>query len=331
LGAYLVGPNGKSVGVEVLKIAVDFAQSCVADLKNRGVELKNVVYEHRNVFVPDIEERKWDRIHVGGCCPQKYKHALYELLKPGGIIVMPIGNHLIKAEKDGNGFTTETVLLDVRYGDLVVPSEDEVREALRKKSLQIKMPSSSINNDYLKMFNNSFLSDVCFIIDGKRIAAHKAILASRCEYYSSLYHSGMSDSEKSEIYITAHSYAAFFQLIRFIYTDECTCDSPELAAELMAAAEFYRLDRLKAWAEFLLSKALNVDTACGILEVAHLHNAMQLKRVAFDFIMQNYEDVSKTDSFDSMHKECYREILHVAMNKLRHSPTSSPFGSPPKF
>jgi hypothetical protein len=62
-----------------------------------------------------------------------------------------------------------------------------------------------------------------------------------------------------------------------------------------------------------------------------VHNALQLKRVAFEYIMQNYDDVSRTDTFDSMQKDCYREILHVAMNKLRHSPTSTPVGSPPKF
>ena len=107
------------------------------------------------------------------------------------------------------------------------------------------------------------------------------------------------------------------------------------------------MDRLKAWCEFVLSKVIDVDTACGILEVAHCHNASQLKRIAFEFIMENYDDVfyhflllllvlkiiikvSETEAFESMNKECLKEILHVAMGKLRASPTNSPFGSPPK-
>lgn len=94
----------------------------MADLKARGVDLKNVSFERRNVFVSDLDDRTWsrflsydfvfatlnllidrDRIHVGASCPQKHKHSIYELLRPGGVVVMPLGNHLIRAEKDENG------------------------------------------------------------------------------------------------------------------------------------------------------------------------------------------------------------------------------------
>lgn len=77
-------------------------------------------------------------------------------------------------------------------------------------------------------------------VDGEKLYGHKAILASRCEYFASLYHSGMKDAQARECALTHISYAAFREVLRFIYTDECVIDSPDVAGELIQAAEFYR-------------------------------------------------------------------------------------------
>jgi len=318
LGAFIVGPNGKSHGLEIIDGAIIMARRSVQVLKEKGTILTNITFEKRNVFIPDFEARHWDRIHVGASCPQKEKHKLYELLNPGGVLVMPIGSIFIKAEKDWTGMTKETKLLDVRYGELVLPSAAELAEAERLRAMQVVLPQSSINRDYCKMFNNSFLSDVTFIVEGKPLYGHKAILASRCEYFASFYSSGMKDALEKEVVVSNYSYKAFRELLNFIYTDEPSQEvSAHLAAELISAAEFYRLVRLKALMELNLSRSIDVDNACPILEIAHCYGAGQLKQVAFEFILSNYERVSKTNGFSDMHKDCITEILHVAVQKMQ--------------
>lgn len=47
------------MGVDVLPAAIEFAKKNVNELKQRGLDLRNIDFEHRNIFVPDIEERKW--------------------------------------------------------------------------------------------------------------------------------------------------------------------------------------------------------------------------------------------------------------------------------
>jgi len=316
LGGYLVGPNGKAHGLEIIDGAISMARSSVKTIKDNGLNLSNVTFEKRNVFIPDFECRRWDRIHVGASCPHKEKHKLYELLNPGGLLVMPIGSIFIKAEKDCNGMTKETKLLDVRYGELILPTDSEIAEAERLRAMQVVLPESSINRDYCKMFNNSFLSDVTFVVESKPLYGHKAILASRSEYFSSLYSSGMKEAAANEIVVSNYSYNAFHEFLRFIYTDECQV-GPQLAAELMSAAEFYRLSRLKALMEFTLSRAIDVENACPILEIAHSYGARQLKQLAFEFILSNYDNVSKTNGFSDMNKDCITEILHVAVQKMQ--------------
>eukprot|EP01123_Difflugia_compressa_P009089 TRINITY_DN2911_c0_g1_i1.p1 TRINITY_DN2911_c0_g1~~TRINITY_DN2911_c0_g1_i1.p1 ORF type:complete len:417 (-),score=58.42 TRINITY_DN2911_c0_g1_i1:250-1500(-) len=315
LGGYLVGSSGKAHGLDVIDAAINLSKErCLA--LNKTLNLSNVTFEKRNVFIPDFEGRRWDRIHVGASCPHKEKHKLYELLNPGGLLVMPIGSTFIKAEKDIAGMTKETKLLDVRYGELVLPTPDEIAEAERLRAMQVVLPEPSINRDYYKMFNNPFLSDVTFYVEGKPLYGHKAILASRSDYFASLYSSGMKDASSGEVVINNYSYGAFKEFLHFVYTDDCQV-GPQLAAELMGIAEFYRLNRLKALTELTLSRALDVENACTILEIAHCFGARQLKLLAFEFILNNYENVSKTNGFSEMNKDCITEILHVAVQKMQ--------------
>jgi len=317
LGGYLVGQSGVAVGTEIIPEAIEMAQSFIKRSTDKGIPLGNVSFEKRNVFIPDINCRKWDRIHCGAACPHKIKHKLYELLNPGGKLITPLGSSLVSIQKDMNGFTKETKLLDVRYGDLVIPPKEEIEEAERQRVI---IPSDvSLSNDYVKMYDNKFLSDVSFSVDGKTLYAHRIILASRCEYFASLYNSGMKDSLQPVVTINDYSYEAFSEFLRFIYTGNCNIKTSDIAHELMQAGDFYKMDRLKAISEIFLCKTLSIDNACQFLEIATLYRAEQLKRIAFEFITKNFANVSSSKGFSEMGTECIREIMTVALKKLSGS------------
>jgi len=313
IAGHLVGETGYVVGIDVLPGTIEMSNKSLEILKEKGINLSSVSFEKRNVFIPDISCRKWDRIHCGAACPQKIKHKLYELLNPGGILITPLGSSLVLVQKDMNGFTKETKLLDVRYGDLIIPSKEEIEEAEKQRVI---IPEVSLSNDYVKMYNNNFLSDVLFLVDNKPIFAHRIILASRCEYFASLYNSGMKDALVSEVVINDYSYEAFAEFIRYIYTGNCIITGTELASELMYVGDYYKMDQLKALSEIFLSKSLTIDNVCSILEMSYHFCAEQLKRIAFDFITKNFESVSHSKGFGEMGNECMREILTVALRRL---------------
>eukprot|EP01127_Copromyxa_protea_P019627 TRINITY_DN641_c0_g1_i3.p1 TRINITY_DN641_c0_g1~~TRINITY_DN641_c0_g1_i3.p1 ORF type:complete len:354 (+),score=35.29 TRINITY_DN641_c0_g1_i3:400-1461(+) len=322
LGAYLAGPNGTSHGIDIIPKAVTMSRNSVQNIIAKGVRLGTVTFEVRNVFLPDKEHRKWDRIHVGAACSQKKKFYIYDLLKPGGILVMPVGDNMIMAQKDAYGMTRETKLLDVRYGDLVYPSDEELDLAENEMMLQVSIPETTFARDFSVLFNNSFLSDVSFLVGDNRIYAHKVVLVSRCPYYSCLYHSGLQETNTSEFHISDYSFDAFFEFMRFLYTDQCRVAKPQLAGELMCIAEFYRVERLKNLSESVLSNCLDIDNACVVLEIAHRFNAVQLKRLTFEFIINNYERIRTTSSFVDLHKDCVTEILTVAVQRIQTLPNT---------
>jgi hypothetical protein len=101
-----------------------------------------VVFEKANVF---HTHKAYDRIHVGANIPTERNRDLFKLLKPGGLLVGPMGDRMVlvtrpiqsaqKGEVE-DFFVRET--MHVRYGDLIVPEKEE--EELRSESQRTARP-----------------------------------------------------------------------------------------------------------------------------------------------------------------------------------------------
>jgi protein-L-isoaspartate O-methyltransferase len=76
-----------------------------------------------------LQERTYDRIHVGACCPTPRLQSLIDLLKPGGILVTPNEDSLVKITKSPDGESTSIdKLASVRYGGKI----QRLRQLLRR-------------------------------------------------------------------------------------------------------------------------------------------------------------------------------------------------------
>jgi len=133
LAGWLVGNEGKADGLEIRQDIIDLAQHNLINFqKKSNINLNNVKFILRNCFLPDSEGRKYDRIHVGGACPESEKHTLFNLLNPGGILVMPMGKELLRVKKNEN---SDEVLMEViikaHYQELMLPSDNERKFAKR--------------------------------------------------------------------------------------------------------------------------------------------------------------------------------------------------------
>lgn len=60
-------------------------------------------------------------------------------------------------------------------------------------------------------------SDVTFIVQNRKLPAHRVILAARSEYFRALLYGGLSESHQTEIELDV-PYEAFTALIKFIYS-----------------------------------------------------------------------------------------------------------------
>jgi hypothetical protein len=163
---------------------VDFSSDNIKKVEAATkIQLPNVKFLVRNCFLPDPEEILYDRIHVGACCPESYLTQLFALLKPKGIIVTPFGDRLLKATKNEDGSMSEETLMNVRYSDLIIPSDAEViqakKECARVRARRIKVPPQVNMSASSGKFLSEEGSDVCFIVNGTRLPAHTSVVSTR--------------------------------------------------------------------------------------------------------------------------------------------------------
>lgn len=109
-----------------------------------------------------------------------------------------------------------------------------------------------------------------------------------------MFRSGMQEANSKEITLEEVSYPIFMECLKYIYTDKPNITN-ENAIELLGAANFYKLDRLKALLEQTIKELITVDNAAYVLEAADRHAAKQLYGVALDFIVHNYKEVTKSE------------------------------------
>ena len=160
----------------------------------------------------------------------------------------------------------------------------------------IYIPIPSLVLDFRRLINDSNTSDMCFLVEGKKVHAHKSIIAVRSEYFQTMLFNGhmreSSDDNNQPVEIPDMSHRTFLKVLEFLYTDTLSNVSPELGIQVLIASELLMLDRLKAICEDIIQNEINLDNAMSVLLASHQHNALGLKDIALGFILRNLSNDS---------------------------------------
>lgn len=323
LGGLLVGPNGVSLGLEIRQDIIELANKNLENWKEQNKEetIEHVNFELRNCFLIDPEDRKWDKIHVGACCPEFRLQYLFDCLNPGGKIVTPYGDELLVATKSNDGKSIERkCLVAVRYGDLIVPSEAEVRESIliaeSKKREHINVPKRDISyKDSSSLFNNEEHSDFTLIVEGNSIPVHKIVLQNACEHFKFMFESGMRESTSKELIIEEFSYEQIISAVEVMYTGKCKI-TPNNAVELLEIANFYKLEWMKCKCEKVLHDNIEIETSAQIFAIADRFAAYQLRNACLEFILKNHTSIMMTKGFQELEKDLVIEIMKEACQRV---------------
>jgi speckle-type POZ protein len=107
----------------------------------------------------------------------------------------------------------------------------------------------------------------------------------------------------------------FKAVLHYMYTDAlpaetATDDAMAMAQGLLAAADRFKLDRLKLLCEETLSRSINVGTAAGTLAVAEQHGCGALKAACLEFMARpgNLVAVMDTEGFEKA-KEVIAKVV----------------------
>ena len=102
----------------------------------------------------------------------------------------------------------------------------------------------------------------------------------------------------------------FLEFLKYLYTD-CADVELDMAMELFQTADRFGVERLKLICEQKMLSAITVQNAAAIFYAADQHNAMGLREKCLNFILANFEAISKTDSFKEMARMNVELVLHI--------------------
>ena len=177
------------------------------------------------------------------------------------------------------------------------------------------IPASSLITDLRQLVDSETLSDVTFLVDGLPVRAHK-VLCMRCSYFRALLTGEMLESRASEIAINDVRHPIFLALLEYLYTDNVDI-ALDIAMELFQAADQFGVERLKRMCESKMLASIHVENAATIFHAADQHAAKSLREKCLNFILTNFDAVTRTASFEEMGRvnvELVFEILKSRSN-----------------
>ncbi|KAF3333782.1 BTB/POZ and MATH domain-containing protein 1-like protein [Carex littledalei] len=160
-----------------------------------------------------------------------------------------------------------------------------------------------------KLLNMSDKFDVTFEVLGKKIPAHRLIMAARSPVFAAELFGSVSEVDMKCIRIEEMKADVFRAMFRFMYTDQIPSGRSgdlsklsfelELVQDLFVAADRYALEKLKKICEEILCNNLSVETVSTTLLLADRHNCPRLKETCLRFASkpENFMQLALTEEY----------------------------------
>jgi hypothetical protein len=228
-------------------------------------------------------------------------------------------------------------MLDLLYSDVVDlrATNDRYREfaaLLRKYApnhvqravehhLMTKVTTSStMTKDMKALAHQQKFSDIVFVVEGKPVYAHKAILCARSPYFAAMLLGGLREASQKEITLAEDvRMESFLLVLEYLYTKDAESilnkimDDAEgsLIVDVFQLACQYNVRSLKKELEFIISFSIVPDNVAGLLILAEQQSAWILKAHCLSFIREHKEEVLASEDYKE-NKDVFDEIVEAA-------------------
>ncbi|KAK3601331.1 hypothetical protein CHS0354_011933 [Potamilus streckersoni] len=160
-------------------------------------------------------------------------------------------------------------------------------------------------------FDDANTSDVKFIVNGKEIHVHKAVLKIRCDYYKSMFSESWDEAGKDTIEISNYSYVVYKAFLQYLYTDRVDLP-PDEAIGLLDLANAYCEMTLKKHCEQIIRQGITVENVAMLYAAAIKFSAKELEDICFRFALNHMTAVTQTEAFAKLDEHVLKELIRKA-------------------
>ena len=159
-----------------------------------------------------------------------------------------------------------------------------------------------------KYRQQSELCDVVLEVGSREFQAHRAVLSASCAFFEGLFSSEMKEKKQDRIKLEELEESVMEDLLNYLYTGEVNL-TEDNARELLQAADFLLLTRLKEMAACFIESEMNLMNCVSVFQFADMFNCTDLKTEAMRLIHTHFEELSRTDDFYKLNTAQIREVI----------------------
>lgn len=136
----IIGTSGINHGIEVNSFVVDYSNKKLSHFIENSPTLDEFDFCEPKFFCGNglclaPLQSTYDRVYCGAGCPYEYQNYFKQLIKVGGILVMPLNDNLIQVKRVSPTEWTTKNLLHVSFASLKVPTKEESTEHVKLDEL----------------------------------------------------------------------------------------------------------------------------------------------------------------------------------------------------
>lgn len=146
------------------------------------------------------------------------------------------------------------------------------------------LPATMADQFESLMDNQDFGNFNMIASDGKRFLVNRGLLAARSKVFEAMLAANMIENRSNQVKMPDMAGPALEEFLRFVYCGKLE-HLDEFAEELLGAAEKYDVSDLKPLCESALAHKISFENAVETLILADMHNAADLKKFCFEFIV----------------------------------------------
>ncbi|KAG4157048.1 hypothetical protein ERO13_D02G037600v2 [Gossypium hirsutum] len=163
--------------------------------------------------------------------------------------------------------------------------------------------------------NNATLSDVTFLVEGRRFYAHRICLLASSDAFRAMFDGGYREKDARDIEIPNIRWEVFELMMRFIYTGSVDV-SLDIAQDLLGAADQYLLEGLKRLCEYTIAQDVTLDNVSSMYELSEAFHAISLRHTCILFILEHFSQLSDRPGHSHLIQRIIPEIRNYFAKAL---------------